>query len=104
MYNMSIDTVGGESRDNTIKILRKGGIIVSMTGVPDPKLTEKYGVKAIGQNTNTSWENLTRLAELVEKGIIKPQVDKVFPLAEVKEAFQYQETSHPKGKVVIKIK
>lgn len=103
-FDAVFDTVGGESWDNSIKVLKSGGIIVSMTGVPDPKLTEKYGVKAIGQNTNTSRENLIRLAELVEKGIIRPQVDKVFPIEQTKEAFQYQETSHPKGKVVISIK
>lgn len=103
-FDAVFDTAGGESRDNTVKVLKRGGIIVSMNGAPDPKLVEEYGVKAIGQNTNTSRESLTRLAELVDKNIIKPQVDKVFPLVQTREAFEYQETSHPKGKVVISIK
>lgn len=103
-FDAVYDTVGGESADNAMKILKKGGIIISMTGAPDPKLVAEYGVKAIGQNTDTSQNNLTRLAELVEQGIIKPQVDKIFPLEQTREAFEYQETSHPKGKVVIRIK
>lgn len=103
-FDAVFDTAGGESQDNAMKVLKKGGVIVSMTGAPDPRLTEEYGIKAIGQNTNTNLENLTRLAGLVDQGVIKPQVDKVFPLEQTKEAFKYQETSHPKGKVVISIK
>lgn len=103
-FDAVFDTAGGESRDNAMKVLKKGGIMVSMAGAPDSKLVEEYGVKAIGQNTNTNRENLARLAELVDKGIVKPQVDKVFALDQTKEAFEYQETSHPKGKVAIKIK
>ncbi len=110
-FDAVFDTAGGESRDNAMKVLKEGsprgeagGIIVSMSGAPDEKLVEEYGVKAIGQNTDTSAKNLTRLAELVDQGVIKPQIDKVFTLDQAKEAFEYQETSHPKGKVVISIK
>ena len=103
-FDAVFDTAGGESRDNAMKVLKKGGIIVSMVGAPDVKLLEQYGVKAIGQNTDTSAKNLTRLAELVDQEVIKPQVDKVFPLEQTREAFVYQETSNPKGKVVISIK
>lgn len=103
-FNSVFDTVGEESRDNAVKVLKNGGVIVSMNGVPDPKLTEEQGVKAIGQYTKIDRETLVRLTELVEKGIVKPQVDKVFPLDQAKEAFTYQETSHPKGKIVISIK
>lgn len=38
-----------------------------------------------------------------EKGKIKINIDKVFPLERVKEAFALQET-HPRGKVVLEIK
>ena len=103
-FDAVFDTAGGESRDNAMKVLGKGGIIVSMSGAPDEKLTQRYGVKAIGQYTDTSKKNLERLAKLVDEGITKPQVDKIFTLDQTKEAFEYQETSHPKGKVVIKIK
>lgn len=103
-FDAVFDTAGGESRDNAMKVLKKGGVIVSMNGAPEPKLAEEYGVKAIGQYTDTSQANLTRLTELVDKGIVKPQVDKVFFLSQTREAFEYQETSHPKGKVVISVK
>jgi len=103
-FDAVFDTAGGESRDNAMKVLKRGGIIVSMVGAPDERLVEEYGVKAIGESTDTSAKNLTRLAELIDQGKILPQVDKIFTLDQTKEAFEYQETSHPKGKVVISIK
>lgn len=103
-FDAVFDTAGGEVTDKSFKVLKKGGIIVSMTGAPSNDLAKKYGVVAIGQNTDGNRERLDRLRELVESGKIKPQVDKVFAIDEVKEAFTHLETGHPRGKVVLRIR
>lgn len=110
-FDAVFDTVGGETTDKSFKVLKKGlpagrqgGVLVSMLGEPSAKLSKQYGVKVIGQNTKTNSKNLSRLAQLVDEGVIKPQVDKVFPFEQTREAFEYAETGHPKGKVVISIK
>lgn len=103
-YEAVFDTVGGETTERSFKVLKKGGIIVSMLGQPDQELTQKYGVTAIGQGTQTTAGRLIRLAKLVDGGKIKPQIDKVFRLKEVKEAFKLLEEGHPQGRVVLKIK
>ena len=41
---------------------------------------------------------------LIEAGIIKPVVDKVFPFDQTNDALAYVETGRAKGKVVIKVK
>lgn len=102
-FDAVFDTVGGEVTDKSFKVLKSGGSLVTMAGVPSDGLAEKYGVKVTRQNTNGNRERLTRLAELVEAGKIKPQVDKVFGLDQAKEAFTHLETGHPRGKVVLKI-
>jgi len=98
------DTVGGEVTNKSFTVLKKGGILVSMLGQPGEQLAKQYGVTGIGQFTKTTSDKLKRLAELVDAGKIKPQVDKIFPLEQIQEAFDYLETSHPKGKVVVSIK
>lgn len=103
-YDTVFDTVGGDTTNKSFKVLKKGGILVSMLGEPSEKLAKEYNVKVVGQNTQTNSKNLARLAELVDRGVIKPQVDKVFSLEQTREAFEYVETGHPKGKVVIEIK
>ena len=45
-------------------------------------------VDIYGQNTRINDKTLSRLTELVDKGAIKPQIDKVFPLDNTKEAFE----------------
>jgi len=102
-YDSVFDTVGGETTDKSFQILKKGGIIVSMLGEPSKELTEKYGVTAIGEMTQTDTAHLDRLTELVESRKIKVHIDKVFPFEQIPEAFSYQEKNHPRGKVVIKI-
>ena len=103
-FDAVYDTVGGDTLDRSFKVLKKGGVLVSMLGEPSKDLALEYGVTVIGQNTQTNSKNLARLAELVDQGVIKPLVDKVFPLDQTRQAFEYVETGHPKGKVVISIK
>lgn len=102
-FDAVFDTVGGEVTTKSFKVLKKGGILVSMLGQPDENLAKQHQVMAIGQNTQTTKEKLMRLADLVNQGKIKPQVDKIFPLEQVKEAFDYLEKTHPRGKVVVSL-
>lgn len=103
-FDAVFDTAGGDVVDKSFKILKPGGVIVSMKGQPNEELAKARKVTAIGQFTNTTDDRLKRLAIYVESEKIKPQVDKVFPLDEVKEAFRHLEESHPRGKVVLRIK
>ncbi len=103
-FDAVYDTVGGRITDDSFKVLKKGGILVSMLGMPKEELAKEYGVNVIGQGTQTNREHLERLAQLIDQEVIKPQVDKVFPLEQVKDAFAYFEKGSPRGKVVVKIK
>ena len=103
-YDAVFDTFSGDTTTRSFKVLKKGGIIVSMLAPPDPKLAEKYQVTAIGQMTNTNTKKLNHLTDLVNAGKLKPQVDKIYSLNQTTEAFKYLAEGHPKGKVVIRIK
>ncbi len=98
------DTIGGETTEKSFKVLRKGGMLVSMLGQPHPEMAQKMGVVAIGQSTHVTTEALKRLAQLVDRGAVKIRVAKVNPLEKAKEAFQLVEEGHPQGKVVFEIK
>jgi NADPH:quinone reductase-like Zn-dependent oxidoreductase len=49
-------------------------------------------------------KQLGEITKLIEAGIIKPVIDKVFPFEQVNEALAYVETGRARGKVVIKVK
>jgi NADPH:quinone reductase-like Zn-dependent oxidoreductase len=103
-FDAVLDLVGGDATAKSIKVLKKGGILVSLAGRPDEALAQKSGVTAMGQMTVTDTKHLDRLAELVDKGVIRIHVDKVFTIDRSLEAFTYAESSHPRGKVVLTMK
>jgi len=47
---------------------------------------------------------LSQITSLIDAGVIKPVIDKMFPFEQTNEAMAYVEKGRAKGKVVIKIK
>lgn len=103
-FDAVFDTVGGEVFEKSFKVLKPGGILVSMVAQDDKKIGDQRGVKAISQFTKVSTERLDKLTEFIEKGAVKVKVDKVYSLDNIKEAFKDKESGNVKGKIVIEVK
>jgi alcohol dehydrogenase len=100
-YDAVFDTVGGETYRRSFKMIKKGGVIVSMLEQPDSELMSQYGVKAIFQFTQADRERLTKLTRWVDENNIRVNVEKTFSLDEAGDALDYQKDVHPRGKVVL---
>ncbi|MEV6226003.1 NAD(P)-dependent alcohol dehydrogenase [Nocardia fluminea] len=48
-------------------------------------------------------ESLTELRDLIESGLLRPAIDRTYPLAETPAAIEYMETEHARAKIVITI-
>ena len=96
-----LDTVGSDIATKSYSVIRRGGVLVSMVAQPDATLMRETGVTAISQVTQPTTERLTKLAALVDEGVITPRLDRVFPLDRVADAFVYRETGKARGKVVV---
>ena len=46
---------------------------------------------------------LSEISSLVDTGVIRPVVDRVFPFSKTNEALAYVETGRAKGKVVVNV-
>jgi alcohol dehydrogenase len=102
-FDAVFDTVGSETYARSFKVLKKGGMIVSMLEQPNQQLMEQFGVKAVFQFTQVNRDRLTKLAQWVDRNDICVNVDKTFPLEEAGKALDYQKDVHPRGKVVLAI-
>lgn len=103
-YDAVFDTIGGETNIKSYKVLKNGGILVSMVAPVDESLANEKNVQYVQQSSQTTVERLTKISELVDSGKLKVNVDKIFPLDQAAEALEYLKTSRHRGKVVIAIK
>src|ERR671914_485234 len=98
-YDAVFDNVGGQTYVRSFKVLKKGGVIVSMLEQPNSELMNQYGIRAIFQFTQVNRERLTKLAQWVDQNNVKVNVDKIFSLDEASKALDY----HPRGKVILTV-
>ena len=49
-------------------------------------------------------DQLREITRLIESGVIRPVVDRVFPFESTNEAMAYVEAGRAKGKVVVKVR
>jgi len=127
-YDLVLHSQDGKALGKSLRVLRTGGRLVSLSGPPDPDFAEEIGApwfvklvtrllsfgarrKAKSLDTGFSFlfmkasgEQLQTIAALVDAGVVRPVLDKVFPFHSTNEALAYVETGRARGKVVIKVK
>jgi NADPH:quinone reductase-like Zn-dependent oxidoreductase len=115
-YDLILDCSRNHSLSSFRRVLKRGGSYV-MVGEAhmglwvDPLV--KFGDtllvgKIAGQNltgvmAQLNQRDLATLAELLQRGSIRPVIDRRYPLDQTAQALRYLETGHARGKVVITI-
>jgi NADPH:quinone reductase-like Zn-dependent oxidoreductase len=99
-----LDTVGGEAMDRLWDVLKPGGILVVVAGMPDTEKAQQHGVRTAGVGPAAEVGPILRqIAELIESGEVDVQVGRVFPLEEAAAAHALSETGHGRGRIVLHI-
>lgn len=92
-YDLIFDAVGKKKSSHLQykKAVRSNGKFISVDD-------ENPGERAVCK------ENLITLKELTEIGIMKPVIDKIYPLDQIVDAHRYVDKGHKKGNVIITVK
>ena len=98
-----LNAVRGDTLARSYTVVKKGGIIVSITGQPDPGELEKHGIRGSGLSAQPDAKVLKELAKLIDAGKITPIVSAVKPLVDVAKAQEQIASRHTRGKIVLKI-
>src|SRR6266480_4344871 len=98
-----LNAVRGDTLARSYSVVKKGGIIVSITGQPDPGELEKHGIRGAGLSAHPDAKVLEKLAKLIDAGKITPIVSAVMPLVDVAKAQEQIASRHTRGKIVLKI-
>jgi NADPH:quinone reductase-like Zn-dependent oxidoreductase len=73
----------------------------AMTVAPVVSLFSKQRFTSLGHRANQA--DLRAVADLAEAGKLVAPIDRVYPLAEIREALRYYAEGHPAGKIVVAI-
>jgi alcohol dehydrogenase len=125
-YDCAFDLLGGDTLTRLWSVLKPGGRVVSIAGMPEPVTARKdlgrgsglaalfwvaslttrlraarHGLSYRYLFMHPSGADLAYLASLIDAKKLEVVIDRVFSFSEAKEAMAYLETGHAKGKVVL---
>src|SRR6266496_4079674 len=127
-YDVVLNSQGGETLEKSLRVLKPGGKLISISGPPDPDFAKEIGsswivglvmrllsyrIRKTAKRQHISYsflfmrasgDQLREITSLIDAGIIRPVVDRVFPFESIKEALAYVEKGRSKGKVIVKVR
>jgi NADPH:quinone reductase-like Zn-dependent oxidoreductase len=97
-----LNTVDAETAARSIKVLKPGGILVSVAGEPpaDACAAAKIRCAVTGKVTG---ELLKPVSDLAEQGKLAVQIDRQLSLDEVAQAWELSKQGHVGGKIILKV-
>lgn len=101
-----LDTLGGETSVRSLRVLRPGGVVVSILPLGSDEFgeeAERLGVRAVRMLLDADRAGMQAIAELVEQGKLRPEIAGTFPLADAAEAHALGETGRTTGKLVLTV-
>jgi alcohol dehydrogenase len=127
-YDVVLQSLDKVTLEKSLRVLKPGGQLISISGPPDAAFARSigasrvvrtiigvlsYGIRAKAKRHQAHYsflfmrangDQLTKITALIDEGMIRPVVDRVFPFASTKEAMAYVEGGRAKGKVVVSLR
>ncbi|MCP3803335.1 zinc-binding dehydrogenase [Allokutzneria sp. A3M-2-11 16] len=127
-YDVVLNSLDSKTLTKSLRVLKPGGKLISISGPPDPGFAREIGkpwilrpatrvlshrIRTAAKRRRISYSflfmrangnQLREITSLIDSGIIQPVVDRAFPFESTNEALAYVEKGRAKGKVVIKVK
>ncbi len=99
-----LDTIGGDNALRSLRVLRPGGVLVSILPVGPDDLyeeAERLGVRALRMLVDADRSGMEAIADLVGAGKLRATIAGTFPLADAAEAHALGDTGRTTGKLVL---
>jgi NADPH:quinone reductase-like Zn-dependent oxidoreductase len=103
--DLVFDLVGGETQERSLSVLKRGGALVSTLSLSksSEEKAAKLGVRATNYLAQPNGHELEEIARLIDSGQVRPHVEAVYPLADVRAAQRRLEEQHAQGKIVVSV-
>ncbi len=98
-----LDTMAGEVQQRSWKVLKRGGILVSILSPPSAEEAAAHGARGKPVFVQPNAAELAQIAELIDSGAVIPVVETILPLAEARRAQELSQAGHVRGKIVLRV-
>ena len=99
-----LDTVGGDTEQRSWRVLKRGGILVSIVSSPSPEIAKEHGVRQAFVFIEPNAAHLAALANPVDSGKLRAVIETILPLAEARRGHEISQSGHARGKIVLRIR
>ena len=124
-YDLVLDSLGGKNLEKSLRVLRPGGKVIGIAGPPDAAFARELGANPLLRLAMTalssrirrqarrlgviyeflfmhaSGDQLRQITALVDDGVLRPVVGRVFDFDQTVQAVQSLEVGGIRGKAVI---
>ncbi|MFE0577710.1 NADP-dependent oxidoreductase [Streptomyces sp. NPDC058874] len=97
-----LDALGGDTAERSLKVLKAGGHLISLPG-PDSVPAGADGVNAAWVLVDPDLKGLEAIADLADRGLLKPLIETVLPLEQAAKAHEIGEQGRTTGKIVLTV-
>lgn len=126
-YDVVLNSLDGKTLEQSLKVLKPGGKLISISGPPDPAFAEAQGLNIVLRTVlrvlsagirrkarrarviyaflfmRADGGQLGELTKLFEAGVLRPVIDRHFSFGSLNDAIAYVDSGRAKGKVVVDV-
>ena len=97
-----LDTAGGAALEGAYSLVKKGGVLLTVAGMPSEDRAKELGISARSSG-NRGAEPLAKIAELLASGKLITEVGKIFAFSEAAAAQDLSQTGHGRGRILLRV-
>ena len=98
-----LDTLGNETLERSWKVVKKGGVLVSVVSPPSAEQAKAHGVRPVWFIVEPNRDQLIQIGALIDTGRVRPIIDTVLPLSQARQAYEQGARGHTRGKIVLRV-
>ena len=99
-----VGDMGDNTQQRSWPVIKPGGLLASPAQFPSPEAAAAHGVRGAFVNAEVvDTQILKEIGRMIDEGLLRTEVSKVYPLADIREAHEKSEGRHVRGKIAVKI-
>jgi NADPH:quinone reductase-like Zn-dependent oxidoreductase len=102
--DLVLDTIGGEVMQRSMQVVKRGGRLITLLGIPPSEEdAQTRGIIAMNNTGRLTRSTFETIGALIADGTVRVSVGARFSLHEVRQAHALVETGHGSGRVVLEV-